>query len=82
MCIVGYDDIQRILIIRNSWGTDWGDNGYGYMIYCDVERTMWDAWSVVDIPEAEEEKPKPTPKRDLLKRILDWIITWFGWKTK
>lgn len=32
MC-VGYDDSKEALIIRNSWGTNWGLNGYFYMPY-------------------------------------------------
>lgn len=31
MLIVGYDAAQRIFIVRNSWGEDWGDGGYCYM---------------------------------------------------
>jgi C1A family cysteine protease len=35
--VVGYDDGARdgqgILIIRNSWGSAWGDGGYGYLPY-------------------------------------------------
>jgi len=31
--IVGYDDNKQCLIIRNSWGTWWGDKGYGYLPY-------------------------------------------------
>jgi C1A family cysteine protease len=31
VCVVGYDQSARVWIMRNSWGTDWGDNGYFYM---------------------------------------------------
>ena len=30
---VGYDNSKRQLIIRNSWGTQWGDKGYAYLPY-------------------------------------------------
>jgi hypothetical protein len=34
-CVVccGYDDDRQMWIIRNSWGTDWGDQGYCYLPY-------------------------------------------------
>jgi C1A family cysteine protease len=28
---VGYDTTRRLFTIRNSWGSEWGDHGYGYM---------------------------------------------------
>jgi C1A family cysteine protease len=28
---VGYDTAQRVMIVRNSWGQNWGDKGYFYM---------------------------------------------------
>jgi C1A family cysteine protease len=31
--ICGYDDIKKIWIARNSWGSNWGDNGYFYLPY-------------------------------------------------
>ncbi len=31
--ICGYDDNKREFILRNSWGTYWGDNGYFYFPY-------------------------------------------------
>jgi C1A family cysteine protease len=33
MALVGYDDQHRVFIVRNSFGTDWGDQGYGYLSY-------------------------------------------------
>ncbi|MDQ2864458.1 MAG: C1 family peptidase [Bacteroidota bacterium] len=30
---VGYDDKKQVVIIHNSWGTDWGEKGYFYMPY-------------------------------------------------
>jgi C1A family cysteine protease len=30
---VGYDDSQKVMIVRNSWGDSWGDGGYFYMPY-------------------------------------------------
>ena len=30
---VGYDDSKQLFKFKNSWGTSWGDNGYGYLSY-------------------------------------------------
>ena len=30
---VGFDDIRKLWIMRNSWGKDWGDNGHFYLPY-------------------------------------------------
>lgn len=40
---VGYDDAKQALIVRNSWGKAWGDQGHFYMPYAfvaDKEKAM------------------------------------------
>lgn len=46
---VGYDSIddEEVLIIRNSWSEDWGDEGYGYLPVRYVTEAMAvDFWTV------------------------------------
>lgn len=47
MCIVGYDDnlYGGSFIVRNSWGTNWGDKGYCYIPY-GMYRYFIDVWTV------------------------------------
>jgi hypothetical protein len=33
MLCVGYSDPDQVFIVRNSWGADWGDQGYCYIPY-------------------------------------------------
>jgi C1A family cysteine protease len=43
---VGYDDIQKRFIVRNSWGTGWGQKGYftlpyGYLENRNLADDLW-----------------------------------------
>lgn len=50
---VGYDDrwlssSRGALLVRNSWGSDWGDRGHGWLPYAFVEqRLAVDFWTVL-----------------------------------
>lgn len=48
--IVGYKDATSIssgyLIIRNSWGSNWGDKGYFYMPYDYFNKYTFDYWRI------------------------------------
>lgn len=42
--IIGYNDNASQFIFQNSWGTNWGDKGYGYMPYEFFEKNLSEAW--------------------------------------
>ena len=59
---VGYDDDHRIgndkgaFLIRNSWGTEWGEDGYGYLPYSYVLRGLAaDFWSLISADFVDSE---------------------------
>lgn len=35
---VGYDDAERLVTVKNSWGVDWADGGYGQVTYDYMDR--------------------------------------------
>lgn len=45
---VGFDDDKQVFIVRNSWGSSWGDKGYFYMPYNFIvnEKYASDFWAL------------------------------------
>ena len=42
--LVGYDSETERLVVRNSFGSTWGDNGYFYIPYSYARTEIMDAW--------------------------------------
>ncbi len=38
--LVGYDDSQQCFIVKNSWGADWGENGYFRIAYSEISSVV------------------------------------------
>ena len=48
VALVGFDDKNKEFIVRNSWGSNWGDRGYFYMPYDYVlsQELSSDFWTI------------------------------------
>ena len=79
MVIVGYSDELRMFILRNSWGTDWGDNGYCYVPYAYVENPKLCNYScvIMEIEQLELQALDKIPSLKVDDSILKirYIIT-------
>ncbi len=65
MTVVGYN--KTSFIIRNSWGTSWGDKGYTYYDFSEFG-AHWELWTLVD-DATKVNKKKPIKSRiELIKQ--------------
>lgn len=49
--MVGYDDNSGLFTFQNSWGAQWGDQGYGYLNYDFFDRYFSEAWVMNNLYE-------------------------------
>lgn len=58
MLCVGYSDRDQVFIVRNSWGSGWGDGGYCYIPYRYIINEKYndgDTWVIRQIEALEED---------------------------
>jgi C1A family cysteine protease len=44
--LVGYDIETKLFLVRNSWGSNWGANGYCYVPFDYIEHYSFSGWSI------------------------------------
>lgn len=50
VAIVGWNDDESYWICKNSWGPDWGEDGYFRIRWGQCELEEWSIWMVVELP--------------------------------
>lgn len=64
--IVGYDDSLMAFKFMNSFGTDWGNKGYGWISYSNINRALREAYIIKPAKEyiAHNDPNQNGPKND------------------
>jgi RHS repeat-associated protein len=45
--VVGYDDTEQYFIVKSSWGTEWGEDGYFRIAYSEISSdTVFGCWAI------------------------------------
>jgi hypothetical protein len=69
MVVVGYDDSRQAFKVLNSWGREWGENGYGWISYSAFKRRVREAYSAQDIVVNDPTNINPNPTTDPIPNI-------------
>jgi len=61
LVIVGYDDQRGGFKVINSWGTTWGDGGFGWISYSAFRQIVREGYAIQDIVTRRPPEPDPIP---------------------
>lgn len=61
MVVCGFSDKERVFVVRNSWGKEFGDNGYCYIPYSYADKYFLQACIVTQISLSEKKRTADTP---------------------
>ncbi|KAB2806827.1 C1 family peptidase [Phaeocystidibacter luteus] len=79
LVVIGYDDRRGAYKVLNSWGDDWGDNGYGWIAYDIFTSMVREAYILVDSetpsqktpPKKKDQSRAPKPSKEAVMRMED-----------
>lgn len=61
MVICGFSDKEKVFVVRNSWGREFGDDGYCYISYSYAKKYFLQAAIITEVtPTEEERRPEAT----------------------
>ncbi len=84
MVLVGYDDSRRAFRLLNSWGTQWGEGGYGWVSYDYLPRVANEAYVAKDaingpppavVDRGPDAPPPPPPQITPPRGEVQFAIT-------
>ena len=88
ICVVGYDDSQQCWIIKNSWGTGWGEAGFCRIKYNQSDLLIDTDWAFYSVdPDVGPSKGSGTAKYILVDKhfaggVVLWAYAGGGWRHK
>lgn len=76
--LVGWNNSKQSWKIKNSWGTEWGNNGFAWLPY---SYPIVEAWTIV--PAILDKLDIQTPiENNKWPKWLQWLLSWLGIELK